>query len=187
MDRRTMATLSTQIAAIYIAGACVSLFAYALHERAVSGRSRFGLYGVFLVPFAATLWLLAEPLAKRMFKDRPENVAPTTGELHRVAAVFAGLLLAATAIPQVAWWASLLMLSAQTRNTLLGPVGLDAHDRAFFQTVYVRAGVVRASVQFVVGLALLLAPEQFETGVRRIRRRCRIEWARFRLRKPRII
>jgi hypothetical protein len=185
MDRQAMATLATHIAAIYIAGVCVGLFADALHQRAVSGHSRSEFYGVVLAPIAVLLWLLAEPVAKRIFKDHPENVAPTTGDLHRVAAVFAGVLLTAAAIPQVAWWVSLLMLSAQTRNTLLGPVRLDAHDRALLQTVYVRAAVVRVSVQFAVGMALLLAPERFETGLRRIRSRCRREWARFRLRGPR--
>jgi GNAT superfamily N-acetyltransferase len=137
------------------------------HETLISTALSLGV-----LPFATglMLWSFAEPLANRLFRDAPSDGAPTTLDLYRVASAFVGLLLLAGVVPRVALWVSYFVLSFQTKSTILGPVGLQAEQRAMLFGIQTQSAALSTLVQAVFGLVLLMAPERISGALASVRR-----------------
>jgi hypothetical protein len=128
------------------------------------------MFGVLPIVAGFLIWNLAEPLAARMFRDKPEDGTPHPVDLYRVAAAFAGLLLVGGAIPRLALWVSYLLLSFETKSTLLGPVGLQAEQRAMLFGIQTQAAAVSTFVQLGLGLVFLVSPERVSRAIASLRR-----------------
>jgi Kef-type K+ transport system membrane component KefB len=175
MNRKTLVPLATYIAALVLGGGFIAQAPNAVLQHAAFDLTLPWTRGwLMVVPITAILWLVADGLADRAFRDRPEHTVLAPSELHRASAMVAGILLTAAGTLSFASAGSALMLSAQTRDALLGPVVLDAHDKTLVRSILVEGAAVTAGAQLILGLSLLLAPERFAVAIEWARR----EWRR---------
>lgn len=125
-----------------------------------------------LLPIATALlvWANADWLARRVASlEEGTALRPdwTSVELLRLVVATVGIATAARAIPDLAWYASVLVSLNWTRNTLLGPVSASPDVVAKYWDLSTKARCVETVVRATVGVALIVMPNSIATWVGR--------------------